>query len=209
MLTEPDEFIPTRRSLLSRLKDWDDQESWRDFFDTYWRLIYSVALKTGLTDAEAQDVVQETILAVAKKMRGFRYDPALGSFKSWLLLITRRRIADQLRRQYRDPARARPADPGQTGTDLLARVPDPAAADIDAIWEDEWQHNIFNAALERVRGEVDPKQFQLFDCYVLKQWPVQDVTRTLGVSPGQVYLAKNRVSARIKKEIKRLQRAMV
>src|SRR5262245_16838946 len=81
---EADEFIPTRHSLLSRLKNWDDQESWRDFFNTYWKLVYSVALRAGLADAEAQDVVQETIFSVAKQMRGFHYDPALGSFKSWL-----------------------------------------------------------------------------------------------------------------------------
>ena len=70
------EFIPTRRSLLSRLKDWDDQESWRDFFDTYGKLIYGLARKSGLSDAEAQDAVQETLMAVAKEMPGFKYDLA-------------------------------------------------------------------------------------------------------------------------------------
>ena len=56
-------FIPTRRSLLSRLKDWDNQDSWRDFFNTYWRLIYEFAAKAGLDDADAQDVVQETVIS--------------------------------------------------------------------------------------------------------------------------------------------------
>src|SRR5687767_6840579 len=90
------EFIPTRRRLLSRLKNWDDQDSWRQFFDTYCRLIYRVAVKAGLTDAAAQDVVQESILSVAQRMPGFQYDPAVGSFKSWLMLVIRRRIADHL-----------------------------------------------------------------------------------------------------------------
>src|SRR5690349_5651338 len=81
--------LPTRRSLLTRLKKWDDQESWQDFFDTYWQLIYSVALRSGLNDSEAQDVVQETVAAVARQMPNFKYNPAIGSFKSWLLLITR------------------------------------------------------------------------------------------------------------------------
>ena len=80
MAAPRDEFIPTRHSLISRLKDWDDQESWKEFFDTYWKLLYSVALKSGLSDAEAQDVVQDTIVAVAKKMPEFHFDPALGSF---------------------------------------------------------------------------------------------------------------------------------
>src|SRR2546426_1573632 len=76
---------------------------WKDFFDTYWKLVYGVAIKSGLNDAEAQDVVQETVLSVAKKMHQFKYDPAAGSFKNWLLLITRRRIADHLRKVYREP----------------------------------------------------------------------------------------------------------
>ena len=95
------EFIPTRRSLLSRLKRWDDQESWQDFFNTYWKLIYGVATRAGLSDSEAQDVVQDTMVAVARQMPNFKYDPALGSFKSWLFLITRRRITDHLRKEYR------------------------------------------------------------------------------------------------------------
>src|SRR5262245_50851089 len=94
-----DELLPTRQSLLSRLRNWDDQESWREFFDMYWRLIHGLAMKCGLTDSEAQDVVQETMLSVAKQMPGFKYDPALGSFKGWLLQITRRRIVDQMRKR--------------------------------------------------------------------------------------------------------------
>ena len=81
---ERQEFIPTRQSLLSRLKSWDDQESWRDFFNTYWKLIYGAAVKSGLNDAEAQDVVQDTVITVAKKMEDFKYDPAVDSFKGWL-----------------------------------------------------------------------------------------------------------------------------
>src|SRR5256712_5984717 len=107
MTKSPEEFIPTRRSLLTRLKQWDDHESWRDFFNTYWKLVYGVALKSGLTETEAQEVVQETVIAVAKKMHAFKYDPAVGSFKSWLLHITRCRIADQLRRRYKETAVAR------------------------------------------------------------------------------------------------------
>src|SRR5436190_24115121 len=73
IMKTPD-LIPTRQSLLSRLKDWDDQESWQDFFNAYWRLIYQVALKARLNDTEAQEVVQETVISVAKEMPGFRYD---------------------------------------------------------------------------------------------------------------------------------------
>src|SRR5262249_19193135 len=95
------EAIPTRRSLLSRLRSWENQDGWREFFDTYWRLVYNFARKAGLDEATAQDAVQETIISVAEQMPTFRYDPTAGSFKGWLLKIARRRVADQLRARYR------------------------------------------------------------------------------------------------------------
>src|SRR5437870_13042270 len=100
-------LVATRRSLVDRLENWDDRKHWQEFFDTYWRLIYSAARKSGLADAEAQEVVQETVITVAKKVGKLRYDPAIGAFKGWLLHITRWRIADQFRK--RDPVEARRA----------------------------------------------------------------------------------------------------
>src|SRR6201987_1809392 len=98
-------LIATRRSLVDRLANWGDQRRWQEFFDTYWKLIYSTARKSGLTDEEAQDVVQETIITVAKKIDKLRYDPAIGSFKGWLLHITGWRIVDQFRK--REPRNAK------------------------------------------------------------------------------------------------------
>src|SRR5262245_14982763 len=94
-----DELAPTRQSLLIRLKDWKDEASWKVFFETYCRLIYNAAVKAGLNDSEAQDVVQETVIYVLKKMPNFEYDAAKGSFKSWLLRSTSWRIVDHLRKR--------------------------------------------------------------------------------------------------------------
>src|SRR6266496_1266835 len=138
MPTSADELIPTRRSLLSRLKDWEDQESWREFFNIYWRLIYGVALKAGLSDAEAQDVVQDTVIAVARRMQEFKYDPAIGSFKNWLLVVTRRRIADHQRKQCREPFLAEHGAWPTTETAAMERIPAPIETNIDAIWDREW-----------------------------------------------------------------------
>jgi RNA polymerase sigma factor (sigma-70 family) len=198
-------LLATRRSLVDRLANWDDQRRWQDFFDTYWKLIYSTAQKSGLTDAEAQEVVQETVITVAKKINKLRYDPALGSFKGWLLQITRWRIADQFRR--RDSVQTqheRSDDDRKTAT--IERLPDLNVVDLDVLWEREWQENLFHAAIARVKKKVDPKQFQIFDCYVRKEWPAQKVAAQLRVSVGQVYLARHRVSRLIKKEVKTLKR---
>src|SRR4030095_1516851 len=95
MLTEPgtDSLLPTRQSLLSRLRDCQDQDGWREFFDTYWRLIYPVALQPGFDDATAQDIVQTTFIYLSRRMPKFRYDATRGSFKSWLRRVTRSRIS--------------------------------------------------------------------------------------------------------------------
>jgi RNA polymerase sigma-70 factor (ECF subfamily) len=186
MLMHQDELIPTRRSVLTRLEDWDDQESWKEFFDTYWKLIYGVAVKAGLNDPEAQDVVQETVLSVAKKMHQFKYDPASGSFKNRLLLITRRGIADHLRKVYREPPKHSPKPkPDETArTSTVERVPDEGVPGLDAIWDEEWRKNLLDTAIERVRLQVDPKQFQIFDSYVIKQWPVKDVKKCRSIWPN-------------------------
>jgi RNA polymerase sigma factor (sigma-70 family) len=196
-------MLPTRRSLLSRLKRWDDQEGWQEFFNTYWKLIYVIAVKAGLGESEAQDVVQDTIIAVARQMPHFKYDPALGSFKDWLFLITRRRIADHLRREYRRVKIVDPAAGGSSRTPLLERLPDPAGAGLDEIWGQEWKRHLLDRALQRVKRQVEARHFQIFDCYVLKEWPVKDVMKAFGVASGQVYLIKHRISALLAKELKR------
>src|SRR5690349_5029014 len=99
MIVNPSEFIPTRPSLLSRLKNASDQQSWTEFCTLYRKLIYSMAARSGLDDAESHDVVQEVFIIVSRKIRDFRYDAARGSFKSWLSLITRRRIEKQMKKR--------------------------------------------------------------------------------------------------------------
>lgn len=201
-----DNPLNTRESLLGRLKDWEDERSWRDFFETYWRLIYSTARKGGLSDAESQEVVQETVITVAKQMKGFKYDPAIGSFKGWLKLITRRRIADQYRK--RKPQEIGITDGGTAGggTWAMDRLPDAAAENADAAWEADWRQSLLDRAVELVRTQVSPRQYQIFDLYVLRQWPASQVAASLDISTAQVHLAKHRVQSQIKKEARRLEK---
>lgn len=198
----------TRSSLVKRLRSWDDQGGWQVFFDRYWKLVYAVAIKAGLSDAEAQDVVQETVVAVAKQMREGGYDRTKSSFKNWLCLITRRRIVDHFRRRTRLRKQPLMASEDTSRTDTVARVPDPASLELDSVWDEEWRKNLVDAAIECVKELVSPKQFQIFDLAVLKDLPVREVTKLLKVNAAQVYLARHRVSARVKKEVARLEAQM-
>jgi RNA polymerase sigma factor (sigma-70 family) len=208
--------IPTRHSLLNRLKDWGDQASWQDFFDTYWQLIYNVAVKAGLSATEAQEVVQETVIAVARKIGEFKADPARGSFSAWLMQLTRWRIADQCRKRAKIGQASRLSiasgtptllsdDTGSTGE--IERIPDPAGVALDAVWQEEWEKHVMTTALERVKRQVSPRQFQIFDLHVRQGVSVQDTARTLQASVASVYMAKHRVARLVKKEIQKLQRS--
>ncbi|MBQ3240527.1 MAG: sigma-70 family RNA polymerase sigma factor [Akkermansia sp.] len=183
-----------------RLGDWKDQKSWDEFYRTYWRLIYSVALKAGLREEEAWDVVQETVLTIAKQSVKGMYDPSRGSFKMWLWHITRWRINDQFRQRRKDTAASVPTADG-TQREPLSDIPDTSGETFTKIWDREWQNNVMKAAIERVKMRVSPQQFQIFDYNVLRGMSAGEVRKKLGVSVAQVYLAKHRVGSVLKKEV--------
>ena len=187
----------------------------------YGGLIRSVGRKAGLNESESEDALQEVLIAIVKHIKNFKYDPARCSFKSWLLLITRQRIIWQLRRRPKvtlpeqdcppgfqvaaRPPRELERDQGP-GTDTVARVTDPSGDALSEIWETEWRGNILAAALELTKQEVNPRQFQIFDLNVRQGWTAREVARMLKVSTAQVYMAKHRVAAVLRKSAKKIQK---
>jgi RNA polymerase sigma-70 factor (ECF subfamily) len=208
--------IQTRPSLLNRLKTGDDPESRQEFYRVYGRLVRDFAIQAGLTDTEADEVVQETAIEMARNLPEFRYDPKVCRFKTWLLNQTSWRIRDQIKKRKVGQA-ARLS--GATGTPALLsddtartstinRMPDSAAINLDSLFEAEWRKNLFAAALERVKAKFSLKQFQVFDLHALKEWPATDVAKSLGVSRANVYVTKHRIATAVKKEMARLEREM-
>jgi RNA polymerase sigma-70 factor (ECF subfamily) len=196
---DPARLEATRMSLIGRLADWGDRARWQQFFDQYWRLIYSVARRAGLQEAEAQDVVQETVLSVAKNVT--KYDPKAGSFKGWLLQMTRWRITDQLRKRLPKQEQFQPSDRSDA-TSPLDRIPGALGREFDDAWDEEWREHLLESAMERVKQQVKPKHFQVFDCAIRKQWPAGKIASELSVNIAQVYLIKHRCAALLKKELR-------
>ncbi|PYI81579.1 MAG: RNA polymerase subunit sigma [Verrucomicrobia bacterium] len=201
--------VQTRASLVQGLQA-GDEDRWQEFYRFYGPVIRGFALKAGLTETEADEVVQETCIGVARNVGEFRYDPAKCRFKTWLLNPASWRVKNQFTKRQRwddrvhgpsgetpDGADRRPAlpgdDPNRTAT--VERVADRNALPLDALWDAEWRANLLKAALDKVRTHFSPTQFQIFDLNVLKEWPAGDVAKSLGVSVASVYLAKHRVSA--------------
>ena len=182
-------------------------------------MIRFFATKAGLTADEAEEVVQETAIGVARRLPEFVYDPKVCRFKTWLLNLTRWRIQNQFRKrgQPAQVARRVASIGGQrrlrreamtareAGT--IERIADPAVPEFGAEWDAAWEKNLLTQAMEQVRERIDERQFQMFDLYVMKGWPPAEVAKTLGISIARVYLTKHRVAALLKKEVQRLEKA--
>jgi RNA polymerase sigma-70 factor (ECF subfamily) len=205
MTKTPEDPYKTRSTLLKRLKDTDDEKSWEEFDAIYRKLIFGFAMKAGLKEAEAQEVVQETLIAAAKNLPEFRYDPKVCSFKTYLLNLSNWRIKDQFRKRLPGERLKSPEE----GTSIIGRIPDQAGVELEEIWNREYHTTLLSAACEKVKGKVDAKQWQIFDLYVLKEWQPREVAQALGISLARVYLAKHRVSPLVKKEIEKLERFQV
>ena len=230
MSTETESSQRTRLSLLARLKDWSQQTAWREFDQDYAPLLRNVARKAGLADDEADDMVQETMIAVAKKIGEFQHAGNRGSFRAWLYQQARWRIADQFRARARAGtcAEPRPLTPslspgggegagtaGQakredatTGDSFRAEASSAAAPEVDPaferLWAAEWEQHVRLSALARVKQQVSARQFQLFDLHVLQGLSVRIAARAAGTTMAAVYMAKSRVGRLVRREITRL-----
>jgi len=197
----------TRKTLIEKLDNWSDWSSWDEFYRTYSGFVFHVARKSGLSDEEASDVVQETFIGVAKNLQKKKFDTTQGSFKSFLLNQARWRILDQFRRRKRQQqheANIHFDDDDGRNTAPIDRLGDPAGVTLEKLWDKEWNDQIMEIALRRVRTMVSPRQFQIFSAYVLQGWTPERIKDELGVNAAQVYLAKHRVSRILRKEMTKL-----
>jgi RNA polymerase sigma-70 factor (ECF subfamily) len=167
-----------------------------------------VAIQEGLTESEAEEAVQATMITVAKKIRTFKYDPALGSFRRWICNQARWKITDYKRRRAREQERLhRPSFDNQsthTRTATVARIPDERDA-LEPFLQENWERAVGQVALAQVKAAVHPKHFQMFDLHVVKKWPIRDVAKLLQVNVAQVYLAKSRIFRLLRQTTKRVE----
>ncbi len=188
----------TRASLLLRLRDPQDGAAWQDFVDLYVPVVYGYARKQGLQDADAADLTQDVLCAVAGAVGRLEYDPARGAFRNWLFTIVRRKLSNWWRRDRK----ARPNGPGDPDDqDLLDQWPAPEAAD----WDAEWEQQVFARACEQVRRDVPAAHWQAFWPTVVEGRPGKEVAADLGLTLAAVYHARSRIRARLKELVRSVQ----
>lgn len=197
------DFSRTRRSLLTRLKNWEDQQGWKEFMDKYGRFIYGLARKAGFSQEEAEDVVQDTLVSVAKKIPGFRYQGEKGSFKAWLVMIVKSRIIDALRKKYRRlPTVGTGPEEGTRLEERIAQQEDELGH--EAIWQQEWETYVLDTALGRVKERLPAKHFLAFRMCCQQQKAPGEVAKALGLSLPMVYLIRHRAGRLVAAEITQL-----
>jgi RNA polymerase sigma-70 factor (ECF subfamily) len=187
----------TRASLLARLRDPRDGAAWKEFVDLYVPVIYGYARRQGLQDADAVDLSQEVLTAVAGAVNRLDYDPDRGAFRSWLFTIVRRKLVNWRRNRRRRPGGA--MIPGQFTVELGP------IEEVENAWEEEWQRQVFVWACEQVRQDVADSTWQAFWRTAIDGEPGKLVAADLGTSVAAVYLARSRVVARLKELVQSAQ----
>lgn len=181
----------TSANLLVRVRDLGDDAAWRTFFDLYAPLLYRHARTLGLPAADAAEVRDQCLAALTSTLPSFCYDPNRGRFKGYLHALVRAKVADAHRR------RGRAATVGaDTAVDAATA---PATTDPAAQWERQWRTEHLRFCCERARQLVSARTYRAFELLLVHGASVAYVGAELGLNENQVYKAKSRVLAEVRR----------
>ncbi len=183
-----DDNLKTRQSVIQRLRNSDADADWARFYDLYAPLIHSFAMRSGCNAAFTGDVLQETMIVLARKLPDFEYDREKGSFRSWLLHIVYCRIVDLYRREKRYL---------HTEIELLEHATS-VPSETEQYWEEQWRSNILSHSLRQLKCELTPTAYQIFDALVLQGRDVHQVASEHEMKTNAVYQQKHRVIKRLR-----------
>ena len=190
------EFPETRNSLLLKLRDPADSESWHEFVVIYRPVVYRIARRRGLQDADAQDLAQAVLISVAESVDRWETDPHRARFHTWLSRVARNAIVDAFRRSRPDTGKG-----GTTEIKCLEQHPEPNHTEIDS----EHRRELFRWAARQVRWEFAEETWLAFWLTTVEDKSVQDVAGEIGKSVGAVYIARSRVMRRLQQKVREME----
>lgn len=187
-------FPDTSYSLIARVKDLADSASWAEFLEIYQPVVFRMARRRGLQDADAQDVMQQVFLSISKSIEGWTQGDEQPPFRAWLTTIARNAITKALTRRPRDAAT------GSTSVmDLLDAQPD--TQDTTAEILAEARREIIHWAAEQIRTEFSERTWKDFWQTSIDGVPIAEVAKASGRSAGSIYVARFRVLTRLKEKV--------
>ncbi|TWU39532.1 sigma-70 family RNA polymerase sigma factor [Novipirellula artificiosorum] len=193
------EFPETRESLLVQVKDPANREAWQQFAQLYRPVIFRIAMRRGLQDADAHDLAQQVLVSVVSAIGRWEKSEAGTRFRHWLNRVIKNAIVNSLTRQPRDRATG--------GSSAQIELDDCAYSDqvTEELIDLEYRRELYLAAADRVKVEVETETWEAFDMSVVQGLPVDDVAKHLGKSRGAIYSARNRVMFRLRQIVRILE----
>ncbi|HEX5103127.1 MAG TPA: sigma-70 family RNA polymerase sigma factor [Pirellulaceae bacterium] len=187
----------TRETLIRRLPNAADVEAWEAFVEIYEPLLFRLARGRGMQPADAEDYVQEVLAAVARNIDRWVASETRGPFRAWLF-----RIAFNLGVNFvTRPMHQRLGSGDSQIARMLEEVP-AVAADSSALFLQEYRRELFRWAAERVREQVSPQQWMVYWLTSVEERPIAEVAKEYGMSLGSVYIARSRITKRIREMIR-------
>ncbi|MCA9106259.1 MAG: sigma-70 family RNA polymerase sigma factor [Planctomycetales bacterium] len=185
----------TRHSLLLRLKDQHDSAAWSEFLELYEPWILGWARRRGMQEADAREFCQDLLVRLSSAVAQWRPDARPGGFRAFLLITAKRLAIDFFRRP-----KHRPQSPGG---DELRPALDQLTVEPEWVGQIEldFRRRVFEWAAQRVRERCAANNWLAFQMTCLEGQAPDDVATRLGMSVGQVYVARSRILARLRHEV--------
>jgi RNA polymerase sigma-70 factor (ECF subfamily) len=196
-------MIDTDETLLERVKRLDAHESWQAFYNAYWSAILRYARKLGLSDDQAQEVLQETMVTLMRVLPNFSYDRRKGKFRNFLLTIVHRRSLAALRRAKGLPDVSLDSDDPWGRQALKELLPAEAVDSAEREAEQLWREAVMEDCLARLEANpaLDDGTFAAFRAYVIERRPAAEVAAEFGLKENALYQIKNRLLRRLRKDV--------
>lgn len=195
------EFPETRESLLVLVRSPENREAWDQFVALYRPVIYRLARRRGLQDADAQDLAQQVLMAVASAIGSWKKANESVRFRHWLRRVARNAIVNALARRPHDRAAG-----GSSVQELLLDQPH-GDAESEAEIELEYRRELYLRAARIVRGDVEPETWRAFEMTVIENHSIEEAAALLERPVGTIYAGRSRVMRRLREAVRELEEA--
>ncbi len=187
--------------MLLRLRDPADTEAWNAFTTDYAPALYRFLRKRGLQDADAADLLQDVMRSIGIAIKDWEYEKQRGGFRAWLFTITRNRLYNHL-------SKGRKKQGDAQGTAAFEIINQTAQQDdqLEREWELEYRTQLLGRAMKEIQPTIEPKTWEAFRLTAIEDQPAAVAAEQLGISTGAVYVARSRVTAKLRQCVEQFEK---
>lgn len=182
----------TSHSLLAQVVAGPNSLAWQRWHALYEPLIRGWLRKHQMVAADRDDVVQEVLTVVVRRLPEFHHNGRVGAFRLWLKTITINCLRDHWKRQQNHPQQS----------SALSALDDWAddRGSLSQLWDLEHDRHLVQKLLGLLQAEFTPETWNAFQLLVIAGRPAAAVAQELQISVNAVYIAKSRILTRLRTE---------